>query len=52
MKMAGCATEIEEIHVSPELLCDGLHYHSYMRYRVLLTRLMPMIDVDPMDYID
>ena len=52
MKRAGCAITPEEVHVSPELLAEGLHWHSYMRYRVLITRLLPMIGVDPMDYID
>ena len=52
MKRAGCAITPEEVHVSPELLAEGLRWHSYMRYRVLITRLLPMIGVDPMDYID
>lgn len=52
MKRAGCAITPEEVHVTPELLAEGLRWHSYMRYRVLITRLLPMIGVDPMDYID
>ena len=52
MKRAGCVTEIEDIHVSPELFADGIRYHSYMRYRILLTRLLPMIGIDPLDYLD
>ncbi len=52
MKRAGCAVTPEEVHVSPELLAEGLRWHPYMRYRVLITRLLPMIGVDPMDYID
>ena len=52
MKRAGCAITPEEVHVSPELLAEGLRWHSYMRYRVLITRLLPMIGVDPMDYIN
>ena len=52
MKRAGCATEPAEVHVDPQLLADGLHYHAYMRYRILLTRLMPMIGIDPVDYLD
>ncbi len=52
MKRAGCATTPDEVHVSPELLADGLRYHPYMRHRMLITRLLPMIGVDPMDYID
>lgn len=52
MKRAGCATTPEEVNISPELLADGLRYHPYMRHRMLITRLLPMIGVDPMDYID
>jgi len=52
MKAAGCATTPEEIHVGPELFAMGLRYHSYMRYRVLLTRLFPMLDLDIMDFVD
>ena len=51
MKAAGAATTIEEVHVSEELLKEALHYHAYMRYRVLLTRLMPMLGLDILDYI-
>ena len=51
MKRAGCATTLEEIGVSPELAAEGMRYHSYMRYRVLLTRLLPMMNIDIMDYV-
>ena len=52
MKTAGCATTPEEVHVSPELLEDGLRYHTYMRYRLLLPRLFPMLGIDIMEYVD
>ena len=52
MKTAGCATTPEEINVSPELFAEGMYYHGYMRYRILLTRMMPMIGIDPMQYLD
>ena len=52
MHAAGAATTMEEVHVSDELLKEALHYHAYMRYRVLLTRLMPMLGLDIMDFID
>lgn len=51
MKAAGAVTEPEDVHVSPELLELGLRYHSYMRHRILLTRLMPMLGLDIMDYL-
>ena len=52
MRTAGAAILPEEVHIDDEMLALGLHYHGYMRYRVLLTRLMCMINIDPMDYLD
>ena len=46
MKRAGAATTIEEVNVSEEMLKLGLKFHPYMRHRVLLTRLMPMLVLD------
>ena len=37
--------------IPPELLETGLRYHSYMRYRILLTRLLPMMQLDIMDFV-
>ena len=51
MRKAGAVTEPEDVHVSPELLELGLRYHAYMRYRILLTRLLPMMQLDVMDYL-
>ena len=51
MRRAGAVTEPEDVHVSPELLELGLKYHAYMRYRILLTRLLPMMQLDVMDYL-
>ncbi|MBO5270029.1 MAG: iron-containing alcohol dehydrogenase [Clostridia bacterium] len=51
MHQAGAATTMEEVHVSDELLTEALRYHAYMRYRVLLTRLLPMLGLDIMDYV-
>lgn len=52
MKAAGAVTEPEDVHVSPELVVTGLRYHAYMRYRVLITRLMPMLQLDVMDFLN
>lgn len=52
MQLAGAVTEPEDVNISPELLENGLRYHSYMRYRVLLTRLLPMMQLDIMDYLN
>ena len=51
MKAAGAVTEPADVHVSDELLEKGLKYHSYMRYRILLTRLLPMMQLDIMDFV-
>ena len=52
MHAAGAATTPEEVHVPPQLLEDALHFHPYMRYRMLLTRLMPMLQLDIMDFLN
>ena len=51
MKAAGAPTEPADVHVDEELLVKGLRYHAYMRYRILLTRLMPMLGLDVMDFV-
>ena len=51
MRAAGAVTEPEDVHVDAALLEKGLRYHAYMRYRVLLTRLLPMMQLDIMDFI-
>ena len=52
MKTAGAVTEPAEVHVGPELVARGLRYHAYMRHRIYLTRLLPMIGLDPVDFIE
>ena len=52
MKAAGAVTELEDIHVTPELFATGLRYHTYMRYRLLIPRLFPMLGIDIMDLVD
>ena len=51
MKAAGAPIEPADVHVDDELLAKGLRYHSYMRYRILLTRLLPMLGLDVMDFV-
>ncbi len=46
MERAGAATRPEEVNVDGALLEQGLKYHSYMRHRVLLTRLIPMLGLN------
>ncbi len=43
MKRAGAATLPEEIGVAGQLLEDGIKFHPYMRRRITLMRLMPML---------
>lgn len=43
MKAAGAATTIEEIAVSNELYELGMVFHPYMRHRMTLMRLIPML---------
>lgn len=49
MKTAGAPTTIKEIDVSPELGLEGVIYHPYMRYRMTLMRLIPMLNI-PIDW--
>ena len=46
---AGAATKPCDINVDSELLKLGMKYHPYMRHRVLLTRLLPMIKTEDED---
>ena len=52
MKAAGAVTELEDIHVGKELFATGLRYHTYMRYRLLIPRLFPMLGIDIMDLVN
>ncbi len=52
MRTAGCAITPADVHVDKALLENGLRYHPYMRYRMLLTRIMPMLGLDIMDYLE
>ena len=51
MQEAGAVTTIEGIEVDRQLALDALEFHPYMRYRVNLTRLLPMLGIRP-DYDD
>ncbi len=52
MKLAGAPIDIEDISISPELLAEGLEYHSFMRHRVLFTRIMKVLGLNVLDYVD
>ena len=44
MKRAGCALTLEDIAVDRELGAMGLEFHPYMRHRMTLMRLIPMME--------
>ena len=44
--IAGAVTTGEEIAVDKQLFDAGLTYHPYMRYRMTLARLMPMLGLN------
>ena len=43
MKKAEAAVSVEDIHISHELADSGMKYHAYMRNRINLSRLVPML---------
>ncbi len=45
-EQAGACTDIESIGVTKALCDEGLVYHPFMRKRINMTRLMPMMDLD------
>ena len=52
MRRAGAPTEWEDVHVDAPLLRAALRYHPFMRYRLMPTRLLPMMGLDILDYVD
>lgn len=46
MKLAGCATTIEEGNLSKEFADEAIKYSPYMRRRVTLLRLLPVISFE------
>ena len=45
VRRAGAPETVGDISVSAELGALGLRYHPYMRHRMTLMRLIPMMDV-------
>ena len=52
MRRAGAVTEWGDVHVTPELLEAALRFHPFMRYRLMPTRLLPMMGLDILDFIE
>ena len=48
-RIAGAATTGEEIAVNPDLYDLGIQYHVYMRRRVTIMRLLPMLGIRAID---
>lgn len=46
MKLAGAPTTISEIGVAPHLGALGVKYSPYMRHRLTLMRILPMLGID------
>ena len=51
MHRAGAVTDPADVHVDAELLERGLRYHPFMKSRLLLTHLFPMMGLDIMDFL-
>ena len=52
MKRAGAVTEPEDVHIDGALLEKGLRYHPFMKSRLLLTHLFPMMGLDIMNFVE
>ena len=52
MHRAGAVTEWEDVDVSRDLLEAALRFHPFMRYRLMPTRLLPMMGLDILDFVD
>ena len=52
MRRAGAVTEWEDVHVTSDLLQAALLYHPFMRYRLMPTRLLPMMGLNILDFVD
>lgn len=51
MRTAGAATEPEDVNVSREFFTDSIRFSPYMRDRITLLRLLPMLGIDAVDYL-
>lgn len=45
MKRAGCVTDPEDAHVSREFALEALRYSPFMRRRITLLRILPMLGI-------
>ncbi len=47
--LAGAVTSGKDIEVDDELFDLGIKYHPYMRKRITLMRLLPLLNIDPLE---
>lgn len=47
MKRAGAAISCPEIDIDESLAWDGVDFHTFMRHKITLSRLLYMTDIDP-----
>jgi glycerol-1-phosphate dehydrogenase [NAD(P)+] len=46
MVKAGCVTELADAHLSPEFALEALRYSPFMRRRITLLRILPMLGIE------
>lgn len=46
MIKAGCVTELADAHLSPEFALEALRYSPFMRRRITLLRILPMLGIE------
>lgn len=51
MKVAGAPITPDAVNVDPQFMENAMRYHAYMRYRLTIPRLMPMMGLDIMEYL-
>ena len=52
MHRAGAVTEWEDVGVTRDLLEAALRFHPFMRYRLMPTRLLPMMGLNILEFVD
>ena len=51
MKVAGAPITPDAVNVDPQFMENAMRYHAYLRYRLTIPRLMPMMGLDIMEYL-
>ena len=45
MVKAGCVTKLADAHLSPEFALEALRYSPFMRRRITLLRILPLLGI-------